>query len=536
MVANPFVSTAISTAPVGATQAGFGVPMGLSYNAASIFGADRIRTYDGVDGLTDDGFADDSPEVLWATAVFGQSKRPPLLAIGRGSLPPTQRYVIGVVAATAGETYELSVKGEGVTDTDVSITLLADLTLTPTHASDLFTSAGHGMVDGDGPYRLTTSAADLPLNLLVDTDYWIIAPTSGTFKLASSYANAIATTAIDITSDGVGNQTINRTSNDVLIAMLKQALNNVVGKNFTAVQTAGVGETDTLTVTADAAGDWFSIAVADLRLLSNAQTHADPGVATDLTAIQAAPTGWYALHTFFNSKAYVSAAAAWVESNGNGQLRRIYHADTCDSLALTQSVGTGGNDTADGINTLDYARTSVWYHPDPSAMFAGRFAGRVLPVLPGGVQAAHKALAGIAAVELTSTWYTNITAKNANSYSSFASGTADTFLGKTGSGEWWDVVRNDDYVNDAIRVAKYNVLHQNDVVPMDDGGVALMEAALRGVLKDAENRRIYTDIVINAPLASAISTANRTARRLPIPWSATRVGAVVFATATGTVS
>jgi hypothetical protein len=536
MVANPFVSTAISTAPVGATQAGFGVPMGLSYNAAALFGADRIRTYDGVDGLTDDGFAATSPEVLWATAVFGQSKRPPLIAIGRGSLPPTQRYVIGVVAATAGATYEMSVKGEGVTDTDVSITLLADLTLTPTHASDLFTSVAHGMVDGDGPYRLTTSAADLPLNLTIDTDYWITDATADTFKLATSYANAIAGTEVAFDDDGTGTHTLQRDANDVLIAQLKQALNNVVGKNFTAVQTAGAGDTDVLTVTADAAGEWFSLAVADLRLLSNAQTHADPGVATDLTAIQAAPTGWYALHTFFNSKAYVVAAAGWVESNGNGQLRRIYHADTCDSLALTQSVGAGGNDTADGINTLDYARTSVWYHPDPSAMFAGRFAGRVLPVLPGGVQAAHKALAGIAAVELTSTWYTNLVAKNANSYSSFESGTADTFLGKTGAGEWWDVVRNDDYVNDAIRVAKYNVLHQNDVVPMDDGGIALMEGALRGALEDARVRRIYTDIVIAAPLASAISTANRTARRLPIPWSATRVGAVVFVTATGTVS
>ena len=67
-----------------------------------------------------------------------------------------------------------------------------NITLTPTHGTDLFTLADHGMVTGDGPYRLTTTLADLPLNLLVDTDYWIIAPTADTFKLASSYANAIA--------------------------------------------------------------------------------------------------------------------------------------------------------------------------------------------------------------------------------------------------------------------------------------------------------------------------------------------------------
>ena len=59
---------------------------------------------------------------------------------------------------------------------------------------------------------------------------------------------------------------------------------------------------------------------------------------------------------------------------------------------------------------------------------------------------------------------------------------------------------------------------------------------LKQVLKDAETRRIYSDVIINAPLASALSTANRTARRLPIPWSANRVGAVVYTTATGSIS
>jgi hypothetical protein len=391
------------------------------------------------------------------------------------------------------------------------------------------------MTTGDGPYRVTTSNT-LPTGLAVDTDYWIIAPTSGTFKLASSYANAIAVTPIDISSDGVGNQTLVRTSNDVLMALLKDRLNSVVGKNYTAVQTAGAGETDYLTITASSAGDWYSIAVANIRLLSNALTHADPGVATDLASIFQSATGWYALDTVFNSKAYVEAAAAWIESNGNGQRRRIYHANTCDSLALTQAVGSGGNDTMDRIKTLAYARTSVWYHPDPSAMLTARLAGRVLPLDPGKVVAVHKDLAGIEAVELTDTWYANILAKRGNSYSSFEVGTAATFIGKTGSGEWWDVVRNDDYANDLIRVALYNVDLQNDIVPFDDGGITLKANALRGALKTVADLRIYTDIVVQEPLASEVSSANRTARRLPIPWSASRVGAVVYTDATGTVS
>lgn len=540
MVANPFVSTVISTAPVGAAQAGFGVPLLLSYNA-SAFGSERVRTYGGYDEVIEDFPSTTGPEALWAAAVFGQSKRPPSVAIGRGALPPTQRYLIGAVsgAVAGGVTYELTAKGDGVTSTDISITLpAADIVVASAsiaNASDTWTSTAHGMTTGDGPYRLATSDT-LPTGLAVDTDYWIIAPTADTFKLASSYANAIALTAVNITSDGVGNQTINRTSNDVLMAQLKQALNAVTGKNFTAVQTAGAGETDYLTVTADAAGEWFSLAIADLSLLTCCQNHADPGVSTDLTAIQNAGTGWYCLNTAYNSKAYVEGCAAWIEANGAAQSRRIYHADCCDSLALTQAVGTGGNDTLDRLKTLAYARTFAFYHADPSAMIAARISGRVLPVMPGGVTLSHKALAGIAATALTSTWYTNVVAKNGNAYSSFESGTADTFLGKSGSGEWWDVVRNDDYVNDAIRVAVYNVLHQNDIVPMDDGGITQIASALRGALKDAENRRIYSDIVVAEPLAVDVSAANRAARRLPIPWSANRVGAVVYVSASGTVS
>jgi hypothetical protein len=102
MVANPFVSTFISTAPVGATQAGFGVPALLSYNASDVFGSDIGRIYGGVDGILDDGFAADGPEALWGAAVFGQRRRPPVVVIFKGALPPTMRYQIGANSVTAG--------------------------------------------------------------------------------------------------------------------------------------------------------------------------------------------------------------------------------------------------------------------------------------------------------------------------------------------------------------------------------------------------------------------------------------------------
>lgn len=55
--------------------------------------------------------------------------------------------------------------------------------------------------------RLTTSGT-LPAGLATATDYYLIRQSDSTFKLATSYANAIAGTAIDITSAGTGTQTI----------------------------------------------------------------------------------------------------------------------------------------------------------------------------------------------------------------------------------------------------------------------------------------------------------------------------------------
>lgn len=55
--------------------------------------------------------------------------------------------------------------------------------------------------------RLTTTTT-LPAGLALATDYYVIRVSDTTFKLATSYANAVAGTAIDITSTGTGTHTI----------------------------------------------------------------------------------------------------------------------------------------------------------------------------------------------------------------------------------------------------------------------------------------------------------------------------------------
>lgn len=57
--------------------------------------------------------------------------------------------------------------------------------------------------------RLTTTTT-LPAGLALATDYYVIRVSDTTFKLATSYANAIAGTAINITDAGTGTHTMSR--------------------------------------------------------------------------------------------------------------------------------------------------------------------------------------------------------------------------------------------------------------------------------------------------------------------------------------
>lgn len=72
-------------------------------------------------------------------------------------------------------------------------------------STDIFTQVAHGLLTGL-LLQATTSSA-LPTGLSLATDYYIIKIDADTFKLATSLANALAQTAINITDVGTGDQT-----------------------------------------------------------------------------------------------------------------------------------------------------------------------------------------------------------------------------------------------------------------------------------------------------------------------------------------
>jgi|GEM_PF-1451747 len=82
--------------------------------------------------------------------------------------------------------------------------------------TDICTAAAHGYLTGDQVQ--VSSATTLPAGLSAATYYYVIKLTADTFKLASSLANSLAGTAVDITDTGTGVHTVTLKTNLVGVA------------------------------------------------------------------------------------------------------------------------------------------------------------------------------------------------------------------------------------------------------------------------------------------------------------------------------
>lgn len=524
---NPFVTSIIATQARGASAPGFGTAMALVYGSASLFGAARTLRYSSLDDVAS-VWSTTSLVYRMADQYFGQSPaRPETFVVGRGLNAPTMVYSQSIASLVASQTYTFYVACDGIADVSFSILLpTTDIVASAiTTGTDAITSVGHGSLTGAGPYLpATTGTLPTGTGIAAGTNLWVIRVDDDNIKLATSYANAIAGTAIDITAAGSGTFTLTRTGNDVLVAHVVDRLNNVVGKNYTATS-SGVTGAKAWTVTASTAGAWFAVGV-DHSLVTSAVTHADPGVTADLTAIREYDDDWYQLLTAYNSTAMVLACAAFVES-ADGALQ--YHPTVSNTASITAVVGSAGaTDVIDQLKTLNRMRTSAWYSDRPEQFLATAVAGKMLPKSPGSADYFAKQLSGAVPSRLTTTQAANLLAKNGNSYRSI-DGVAVTVEGKTASGEWIDVVRNNDYVNATMRVAIWNLRLGVDVLPYTVEGLALVEGSVRAVLTDAASAGIYSadSIVIEIADLATVSASDKANRVAPlVKWSAQLQGSI----------
>jgi hypothetical protein len=330
-----------------------------------------------------------------------------------------------------------------------------------------------------------------------------------------------ADTTVEFTSDA------NPTDAEYAAGMVS-ALNAVSSKNYTAA-----GSSSPITITANAAGNWFSIEVVDVNTQKVLMTHVDPGIATDLAAITAENGGWYGLCHAYPSNALGLAAAAWVEAN-----KRIFICDSNDTNTIITTVGNG--DLIDDLKTNAYANTLGFYHPNPAAFAGAALLGKCLPKEPGSETWAFKSLVGPAVVALTGTHRTNLVARNGNSYESPTTGVSITFNGKTGDGGFLDTKRGLHWLEDDLSKEVLGTFVASDKVPFTDPGIGMVEAGIRRSLRRATDRGILAadpEFAVTVPLAADVSSTDKALRALTgIRFTGVLAGAVHSTSIIGSIT
>jgi hypothetical protein len=115
-----------------------------------------------------------------------------------------------------------------------------DFVYTADSTTDQLAKTAHGLETGDGPIRTSNSGGGLPTGLVAVTDYYAIKVDADHIKAATSRANAIAGTFIDITSNGTGTQTLLHQAGTTRVTDATVTRNLTVNGNATVGGTLGV--------------------------------------------------------------------------------------------------------------------------------------------------------------------------------------------------------------------------------------------------------------------------------------------------------
>ncbi len=369
------------------------------------------------------------------------------------------------------------------------------------------------------PEKLKIGRAALPA-----TQVCVITPTAQNSTVYTVLVEGDGVTATECTYTSDASATVAE-----ITAGLEALISAVVGNNYTAVD----GSTE-ITMTGDAAGEWFSVSVNNPALLQVELTHADPGIATDLAAIDLEDDDWYCLLTAFNSNAVVLAADAWIQSN-----TKVYLAEVNETEAATTTVGN--SDTLDDLATLLRARTAPVYHHKPSEFFSAAWAAARLSKDPGS--ATWKYVTNLNGIttgpKLTATQRANLIARNANFYEQ-KRGVKTTVEGTTADSDFIDVQIGIDALEDDMSARIFEALASNDKVPFTDAGITMLEGEMKGSLsKFVSQELLAADPAPKTivPKAADISTADKAARTLTgLKFEATLAGAVHKVNITGVVN
>lgn len=528
----------ISRTSRGVTRRGFASMLILAYHALY---ADRVRGYSDLSELTADGFAPDHPAYVQAAAAWAQEPSLPLIKIGRRALPFTQ--VVDVtpnspLSGSAAETWTLKVDGLTATFTSDATPTLAEVCTgvaaainalgdvdaiviagASSASEQTLTGATLDGVIGDDPMaaaRFITFAFSNHANWDVTT-----ATLAGLGPAGEAQSESIAI------PDG-GNATVTSTKRYTRVTSIVIPAQSGTSGTFTVGVRAPVtadGTSATKVVCTSAAGELHSYELVTGNFAGMTTTTANPGVATDLAAVNTADADWFGLVLDSNGSAEVRAAAAWCET-----AKKFLGYTTSDQAHLSP-----GSVTALGylMKSLGYLYSwGLWRAKiaTPDACASAALLGKELPKTPGSSHFAAKTLAGQYIDAITDAQRQAIEGYNLNHYT-YLGDVGVTFPGKVAAGEWMDVVRDLAALRADLQADMVDTQISNDKIPIDDDGLGLVAAKIRSRLQLATDARVLATnpkFTLTIPRPLDIPQSDRQARTVTgITWEARLAGAVL---------
>lgn len=285
---------------------------------------------------------------------------------------------------------------------------------------------------------------------------------------------------------------------------------------------------DALTLTNQTAGTAFTVKADKNLTITNAAPNET--IAETMAACVAYDSDFYGVAMTSRANADILAMAAWCEANGKLYGTCVAGADVLD--------GADNTDIASQLMLNNYFRTFSFYHTDAGDFPEVAVMSRCFTVTPGGETWALKQLAGVNVDLLTETQYNVLKSKNVNTFERFRN-LSLTQNGKVAAGEWIDVIRFRDWLEEEIKTNVVVAMINRNKVPYTDAGIAIIEAAIRQALNRGqatggiapteydENGNENLGYTVTVPLAANISPNQKASRILEdVQFTARLAGAI----------
>lgn len=367
----------------------------------------------------------------------------------------------------------------------------------------------------------------------VFTQTQTLSPQSATqgFVYSFSVTNASnVATAISYTVPGAATLTS-------VAAAIASLISAAIGADGTSAASLGV-----ITNTAVAGKMLNLTGLPPLAQMLFADTTADPGIAADFAAINAAAAlggpsvSFFGINLDQGGKATILALAAQVEAT-----QQFFIARTSDTACGTAAT----TDVMSSVQTSAYTRTSVIFAQSATNDYRdGAWFGRMLPYTPGTATYAHKTLSGIAADTLASSEADFINGKNGTTYMTVA-GINETFESKCGSGDFIDTITGQTELQAALQIAVFGTFTTQQKVPYTDFGIESLATITRSVIKARTAKKpgdfsflaASPEPLVTVPLAANVTGSDKSARILKnITFAAKIAGAIHRAVINGNIS